>query len=65
MRYSSLEWMVMNLGGFSQFTTLQQMYLLNPQFNAVSKVISAHAYLMMDIIIIIIISFTISNSCLT
>lgn len=35
---SSLEWILMNLGGFSQFATVQEMYLLNPEFNAVSTV---------------------------
>lgn len=36
MRNSSYEWIVMNLGGFSTFATVQEMYLLNPGFNAVS-----------------------------
>ncbi|XP_053532117.1 uncharacterized protein LOC108258727 [Ictalurus punctatus] len=34
MGNSSLEWIVMNLGGFSQFATVQEMYLLNPRFDA-------------------------------
>ncbi|XP_046694211.1 uncharacterized protein LOC124378540 [Silurus meridionalis] len=34
MSNSSLEWIQMNLGGFSQFATVQEMYLLNPEFDA-------------------------------
>ncbi|KAK3530683.1 hypothetical protein QTP86_031901 [Hemibagrus guttatus] len=34
MGNSSFEWIVKNLGGFSQFATVQEMYLLNPEFNA-------------------------------
>ncbi|KAF4075564.1 hypothetical protein AMELA_G00235760 [Ameiurus melas] len=35
MGNSSLEWIVMNLGGFSQFATVQEMYLLNPRFDVI------------------------------
>ncbi|XP_060755338.1 uncharacterized protein mslnb [Neoarius graeffei] len=34
MGNSSSEWIVMNLGGFSPFATVQEMYLLNPKFDA-------------------------------
>ncbi|XP_058236148.1 uncharacterized protein LOC131346630 [Hemibagrus wyckioides] len=34
MENSSSEWIVKNLGGFSQFATVQEMYLLHPEFNA-------------------------------
>lgn len=35
---SSLEWILMNLAGFSSFATVQEMYLMNTQFDAVSIV---------------------------
>ncbi|KAB5523799.1 hypothetical protein PHYPO_G00156560 [Pangasianodon hypophthalmus] len=34
MGNSSFEWIKMNLGGFSQLATVQEMYLLNPGFDA-------------------------------
>ncbi|XP_076838687.1 uncharacterized protein LOC143484076 isoform X2 [Brachyhypopomus gauderio] len=34
MTNSSSDWIILNLGGFSQFATVQEMYLLNSQFNA-------------------------------
>lgn len=32
---NSADWLMMNLGPFSQFLTVKEMFLLNPRFNPV------------------------------
>lgn len=53
MSNSSFQWIKRNLGEFSQFATVQEMYLLNPKFDAVSTVDpQAHAHVRTDILLL-------------